>query len=436
MANAYKAKWIISASEEGQNVYEDSALVVEGNKIAAIIPQENIEEENFDEIIDYENAIITPGFVNMEAELEFSKIDKNLEKENSFKRFCLNIKQFFCMLGTPINAYPMRLSNIYKEYKLFSKKEKAESLKMGVEKSLLNGITFIAEITDEDLAIEVLNKYPIKKIFFFDLFSDSKKESKKVFFKLKKKIKKLQKNKKLDIKIGFYPHSIWSVHKSLWGVISKYARKNKFPLMTELLESKDEKDIIDYGKSNLDYLNNFLGHKKIKYTENKSAVEYLDEMGVIDKNLTVRNGNFLNEKELSILSEKGVNFVYSPLTNKEMFKKSLTMPIILKYFPKRFGFSRSQINNNEEQFNILNEAFKVSENMQIEELIKYLTIYPAKILNVNKTTGSLEPDKDADFNVFKLGKKQNLLTDLKYNNPTEVYISGQQVVKNGNICMD
>ena len=299
MAKAYKAKWIISASQQGQNVYENSALIVEEDKIAAIIPQENVAEENFEEVIDYKNSIITPGFINLGTKLEFSKIDKNLVKVNSFKRFLLNLKQFFCMLGTPINAYPMQLSNIYKEYKLFSKKEKIESIKLGAEKSLLNGITCVTEITNEDLVIEVLNKLPIKKYYFFDLFSDSKNESKKVFFKLKKKIEKLLKNKKNKIKIGLYPHSIWSVHKSLWGVISKYARKNKLPLMTEVLESEDEKDFVEYGKSNLDYLNNFLGYKKIKYEKGKSSVEYLNELKAIDKKLIIKNGNYLTEEELS-----------------------------------------------------------------------------------------------------------------------------------------
>ena len=436
MAKAYKAKWIISASQQGQNVYENSALIVEEDKIAAIIPQENVAEENFEEVIDYKNSIITPGFINLGTKLEFSKIDKNLVKVNSFKRFLLNLKQFFCMLGTPINSYPMQLSSIYKEYKLFSKKEKIESVKFGVEKSLLNGITCVAEITNEDLVIEVLNKLPIKKYYFFDLKSDSKNESKKVFFKLKKKIEKLLKNKKNKIKIGLYPHSIWSVHKSLWGVISKYARKNKLPLMTEILESEDEKDFVEYGKSNLDYLNNFLGCKKIKYEKGKSAVEYLNELKVIDKNLIIKNGNFLTEEELLTLYENEVKFVYSPLTNKNEFKKSHSRALIQKYFPERFVFCTNQLSD-EGKFSILNEIFEVSENIQIEELIKYLTIYPAKILNISKTTGSLEPDKDADFNVFKLDKKQNMITDLRYNcNPTDVFISGQNIVKNGNISIN
>jgi len=66
-------------------------------------------------------------------------------------------------------------------------------------------------------------------------------------------------------------------------------------------------------------------------------------------------------------------------------------------------------------------------------LIKYLTIYPAKILRLDNSTGSIKIGKDADFNVFKLpdGADYNALKDLV--TPYSTYSKGRKLIKNGNV---
>jgi imidazolonepropionase-like amidohydrolase len=71
--------------------------------------------------------------------------------------------------------------------------------------------------------------------------------------------------------------------------------------------------------------------------------------------------------------------------------------------------------------------------LDVVEAIKYLTIIPAKILRLNNVIGSLETDKDADFNVFNLNEGEDYNAILNKERPDFVYIKARRVVKNGKL---
>ena len=72
-------------------------------------------------------------------------------------------------------------------------------------------------------------------------------------------------------------------------------------------------------------------------------------------------------------------------------------------------------------------------NLPIEELIKYLTIYPAKILRLDNLTGSIAVGKDADFNVFTLEKDETYTALNEKFMPYATYSKGKKLVKAGNV---
>ena len=72
MAKVYKAKWIIPSDG---NVYENCALVVDEGKVAEIIKQENIDESQYTHVKDFNNSVITPGFINLHNHLQYSYLE-------------------------------------------------------------------------------------------------------------------------------------------------------------------------------------------------------------------------------------------------------------------------------------------------------------------------------------------------------------------------
>ena len=433
MAKAYKAKWIIPSDG---NVYEDCALVVDEGKVQEIIKQKDLKEENYTNVKDFKNSVITAGFVNLHNHLQYT--DLQLSKKPTFhariKRFYTIFKKHYFLTGISKKSFIYRLSNLLSDYFCMTKEDKIASFKKGIELSLLNGTTCVAQLSKESKYFDVLNQMPLKTFLFFELFSDSVETSKDEFRNIQKKIEKLKNQKAASTFIGVAPHSVCCVHKRLFKILEKYCRKYNILMTIRLGESQDEMDWLKHGFSDIDLLNEFTGNKKFEPFEcGLSPAKYLKELGVLSKQLLVSYGNFLSDEDLELLKENKVSLAYCPRVSDNLHKRKLEFSKVLNYFPNRFGFGVNSLAFNSD-LSLLKEAKYANDgSLDTLDVIKHLTIIPAKILRLNNVIGSLELDKDADFNVFELESGEDYNAILNKERPNHVYINARRVVKRGEL---
>ncbi len=430
MAKAFKAKWIIPSDG---NVYTDCALIVDEGKVVEIIKQDNLDESQYTNVKDFQNSVITPGFINLHNHLQYSYLEdrKKTDLKAKIKKLYTIFQKHYFLAGISKKSFIYRLANLLSEYFCMSRDEKIASFKKGIENSLLMGTTAVVQLSKESKYFEVLNEMPLKTYLFFELFSDSVEKSKDEFRNIQKKIEKLKKQKSDNTFIGVAPHSICCVHKRLFKILVKYCKKNNILMTIRLAESQEEMDWLKHGFSDVDLLNEFTGHKKMEPVfENYSPAKYLQELGVLSKQLIVSYGNFLSDSDLAILKENKVALAYCPRVSDNLHNKKLDFDKVLEYFSYRFGFGVNSLAFNKD-LSLLNELRYVNNGqLNTLEAIKYLTIIPAKILRLNNITGSLEMDKDADFNVFELEENEQFDAILNKEKPRHVYIKGKRVVKN------
>ncbi len=433
MAKVYKAKWIIPSDG---TIIEDGALVVDEGKVQEIIKQSEIIEQNYSNIKDFKNAVITPGFVNLHNHLQYTSLDKSKKRtfKAKIKRLYTVFKKHYFLTGISKKSFILKLANLLSDYFCMTREEKINSFKKGIEESLLSGTTAVAQLSKESKYFDLLNKMPLKTYLFFELFSDSVETSKDEFRTIKKKIDKLRNQKSDNTFIGVAPHSVCCVHKRLFKILTKYCKKHNILITLRLAESKDEMDWLKHGFSDIDLLNEFSGHKKFEpIATNLTPVQYLEELNLLSKQLIISYGNYLSEEDLKILNENKVALAYCPRVSDNLHNKKLDFDEVLKYFPNRFGFGVNSLSFNKD-LSLLNELRYVNNGkLDIIEAIKYLTIVPAKILRLNNTIGSLEKDKDADFNVFSLEENENYNNLLDKQRPDYVYINAKRVVKLGKL---
>ena len=428
----YKAKWILTSADE---VLRDMAIVVDEGKIIDIIPNSEV---NFDEkyVKELGNAVITPGFVDLLTQYQYTDI---LDlKPNDFKR---RLKKFFKMLSLKYNFagvsqenYSRKWAEILCNYFALDRDQKTESFKHGVIESIKSGTTCVAQVSKEYKYFEIVNKLPIKNYLFFEVFSDSKDHSKKTFKAMRSKIEDFVLHKGENTHIGIMLNSISGVHKKLWELFSKYCRKHNMLLMTRFAESKDEIEWLEHGFSDIDLLHKYMGMRKITpYTKDLTPVQYLDNLKVLTKKVLVANANYDNS-EISQLSQTEVKYIYQPKYSEEICNKKLEFNEVLEKFRGNFGFS-TQSFSKDRSFSLLKLASEANKDNLLDtiELIKYLTIYPAKILRLDNSIGSIEIGKDADFNVFKLSEGEDFNALQHMETPYSVYSKGKKLIKNGNV---
>ena len=220
MPKCYSAKYIISGDG---NLYKDSTIIVEEGKIQEIVKNSEFNKDEYKNYKDYGNAIITPGFINLHNQLQYTNIGKVKPKKikSKFKSFFMNIKKQYFLAGLDKNSFIYRIGNLLAQYFVLTRDEKLKSFEDGLVQNLLSGTTAIAQLSKETKYFEILNKYPIKTYLFFELFSDSREKSKEEFRAIQKRIDKLLKNKSEDTFIGVAPHSVCSAHKRLYKILAK-----------------------------------------------------------------------------------------------------------------------------------------------------------------------------------------------------------------------
>ncbi|MCI1274264.1 MAG: amidohydrolase family protein [Clostridiaceae bacterium] len=429
----YKSRWILTSEDE---VLENMALVVDDGKIIDIIPNDSV---NFEEkcVKNLGNAVITPGFIDLLTQFQYTNIE-------SFKPQNLNsrIKKLFMTIflkdtfaGVKQNVYSFKWAKILSKYFVMNREDKIKSFDDGVESAIAAGTTCVGQVSKEFKFFDTINKMPIKNYLFFEIFADSSEKSKKQFKEIRAKLEDLIMHKGENTHIGIMLNSISGVHKKLWELFSKYCRKHNMILLTRFAESKDELEWLEHGFSDIDLLHKYMGMNKITpYDNDIDAVDYLANLKVLSKKVITANANYLTEEELQKLSDSDVKYVYQPHYSEEICNKKLDFKTVLKYFPKRFGFS-SQSFKSEKDFSLLKLAVDANKDnlLDVVELVKYLTIYPAKILRLDNETGSIKIGKDADFNVFKLEEGETYKDLVTKHNPYSTYSRGRKIVKRGDI---
>lgn len=434
MARGFSAKWIIAADG---NLYEDSTIIVDEGKVQQIVKTSEFDRDSVKNHKDFGNSVITPGFVNLHNHLQYTEIGRIKSKglRAFFKRCFINFKKHYFIAGINKNSFIFKLANLLSEYFCLRREEKIHSFKKGLEMSLLNGTTCVAQLSKESKYFDVLNEIPVKTCLFFELFSDSPDSSKEEFRTIQKKIDKLLKQKSENTFVGVAPHSVCSVHKRLFKTLVKYCKKNNILMTVRIAESQDEMDWLKFGFSDVDILNSFTGNKKFDpYISGISPVVYLDGLGVLSKRVIASYGNYLSKEDLELLKNDSVSFAYCPRVSDYLHSKKLDLETVVKYFPKKFGFGTNSLAFNSD-LSLLNEVRYVNKNGILSpiEVIEYLTKYPSKILRLDNIIGTLEEGKDADFNVFKLDDNEDYNDVIKKERPDYVYIKGHKMVSKGEL---
>jgi 5-methylthioadenosine/S-adenosylhomocysteine deaminase len=195
------------------------------------------------------------------------------------------------------------------------------------------------------------------------------------------------------INIAVEPHSLFTCGEELLRKANDLALTKGVPLILHLAETKEEVHEIE---------------KKYR----KRPVQHLKDLGLLGSHLIVDHCVHINKPEIELLAENNVSIVHNPESNMKLASGIAPIPdMIVKGITVGLGTDGCASNNNLDLFGEMDMAAKLHKVhkldptvMNAQTLVHMATINGAKVLGLEKITGSLEVGKRADLIVIDTHK--------------------------------
>ena len=279
---------------------------------------------------------------------------------------------------------------------------------------------------------EVVARSKMRCYFSPTLFSSDVETAEETLARTRVIIEKILSYNDDRFKVMVAPHAPYSCSKDLLKGSLELARELQLKLHIHVAETQAENGIIleRYGKRPL---------------------AFLKELGYLEYEGIFAHGVELNEREIAELTASKIHIAHNPISNLKLASGIAPVTDLIQA-GVTVGLATDSVasNNNLDMFEesrtaALLQKMRTSDATQftIEQALKTMTIEGAKALGMDDQIGSLEVGKQADFLIIQpkgkvhLYPEEKMLSHLIYavkgNDVKDVYIAGEQVVKDGQV---
>jgi 5-methylthioadenosine/S-adenosylhomocysteine deaminase len=179
-------------------------------------------------------------------------------------------------------------------------------------------------------------------------------------------------------------------------------------------------------------------------------VEHLDRLGFFSRPALVAHAVHLNDDEIALLAERNVAVSHNPVSNLKLASGVARVPELLKAgVTVSLGTDSAASNNNLDLFQEISMAALLHKGISgnptvipAAEALRMGTVYGAKAIGLNGTTGQLKQGFQADFIAVKLNKPHfvphtDYASHLVYaatgSDVAHVWVAGRQLMRSGQL---
>ena len=398
------------------HVYQKGLLVVEDERIAYCGPYDESWLGKCSETVDYEGAWIMPGLVNCHTHSAMTLL-RGIRDDS--------------------NLHEWLEDYIWPAESQFTEDLTTQAVQLALAEMLLSGTTTFNDMynpqgVDVDRIYQTVRQSGMRCYFSPTLFSSAAETAEETLDRTRTIIEKILSYNDEDFQVMVAPHSPYACDEALLKRSLELARELDLKLHIHVAETQEENKIIlgRYGKRPLAFL---------------KGLGYLERSGIF------AHGVELNPSEIVDLAASPVSVAHNPISNLKLASGIAPVTDLLAA-GVTVGLATDSVasNNNLDMFEegrtaALLQKMRAGDATQftIEQALKALTIEGAKALGLEKKIGSLEAGKQADFIAIQpkgrlhLYPLENMLSHLVYavkgSDVQDVYIAGQQVVRDGQV---
>ncbi|MGL5229224.1 MAG: amidohydrolase [Cetobacterium sp.] len=398
----------ILTMDKNNKVINNGVVIIKDNKIISVGNEELLKIYSAKKIIDAKNGIIMPGMINTHNHLPMIAF-RGLGEEGIKNRL---FAYFFPLEGEKLNRDLIYKATVH-----------------GSIDMALSGVTTYADMYYHmDEMAKATKEVGIRGVLGETVIKFPVVDAKTPYGGIEYAINFIEEYKNDDLIIpAFGPHAPYTVSKEKMQEIENLSKKYNVPIMIHVGEFDDE-------------------DKRLNL-KNKSVIEYMDSIGVLNNRVLLAHAIHLNEKDLDIIKKREVSIAYNPMANaKGATGIARAYEMLNKNIKVGLGTDGPMSSNQVDLFRTLSYAssmqrLKYNDRtiMTPDIVVKMATIGGAQALNLDKKIGSIEPGKLADIIIIET-KSPNMMpnydpfaTLVFQANPSNVdttIVNGKIIVEN------
>lgn len=415
------ARWILPISDPP---VENGCLVISDKRIVGIISREEFEKlpepARKTQSIDYGQAVIVPGLLNLHTHLDYSAL----------KHFD-NYSTFFSWIRKLIgNSWQ------------WSQEQWLHSALMGAREVISSATSTLADSSPSGASARAIAKSGLRGIVGLELFGIDESKSDEIFELWLHKYHSFMDDAQKDValkqalddgrlQITIAPHTPYSVCPALIRRSLQWCHEKNLPMFIHIAESEAECQWIASGQTQLDDFLKEAFRADLPPTpwrgHGLSPVRHMDKYGLLDESVLAAHVVQMNDDDIELLARHKVSAAHCPRSNSRLrngiapFSKMIAAGI-------EFGLGTDSAASTDD-LNVLSEArfawdlHRAADkefNETAEKALYYLTLGGARALKLDSKIGTLSAGKCADISVFSLEN----LPELAQSNPFECLIYG------------
>lgn len=407
MVTVYYARWILLPDG---SIQENGAIAVDGHCVKAVGSRSSVRRASGDRAVNLGQLLLLPGLINLHTHLE-EGIARGSLRTN----------------GESFASYIMKKNTRMRQA---AAADIENAVRLGVRESLAAGITTVVDSSQRWLSPRILAQEPIRSWVIHQVDSDTVEKERTVLEALRDHLLTLPDTPPY----GIGPYALYSLSPDSLRTLIHVARSNGWRWASHVAESAEE--LQAFAELSGDLYSHITRNSPWQHGVNSQGPMYY----AITNNLIPNDGicyhcNYVTGHELALLAAKQVSIGISTLYTEHQGHKPFPLETALKRGINMCAVTESLADTN--AVNLFDELFSIRmryPHIPSGQLIKMVTLNPARALGVSDRLGSLEPGKLADMIGLHLaaGPGSDILESLIQEEPVVnfVMVGGEEIIVN------
>ncbi|SJZ69004.1 5-methylthioadenosine/S-adenosylhomocysteine deaminase [Enhydrobacter aerosaccus] len=381
---------------------------IEGARIAAIGAAGTLAQPA-DQVIDASEALVTPGLVNVHT-----------HAATAFFRGLADDRPRSFWEGYAVPGQETFTLDHYKT-----------SVRAACSEFLLNGITCIADrLGDMQHIAPVVEQTGIRAVVGHTITDNRVPADWRTVEGL---LERYGTDPRARVSAGIAPHALDTCSDALLKECARRAERTGARVFIHVAQSEPEVAAVQAR-----------GHA--------GALACLAASGLATANTVAAHALYLSEAEIDAWPTYGIPIAHCPASNLKIEARTLPLARLAGRVPIGLGTDWTVTNNSMDLLAEARLAALVGKMraddptvLGVRQMMRMLTIDGARVLGIERQTGSIEPGKHADLAIFDLARLEanpahdlasNLIYSISPRSVRDVMVDGELLVRNGKLVRD